>query len=70
MAQYYIAVILKIKNMKNQILSFTLFSVMMLVLSGCAAIEGIFKAGMWSGIFIVVIIVALIFWLISRAGKK
>ena len=56
--------------MKNQKLSLALFSVMMLVLSGCAAIEGIFKAGMWSGIFIVVIIVALIFWLISKAGKK
>ena len=39
-------------------------------LTSCSAIEGIFKAGMWSGIFIVVIVVALIFWLISKAGKK
>jgi len=36
------------------------------LLSSCAAIEGIFKAGMWSGIIMVVIVVALIIWLISK----
>ena len=29
-------------------------------------IEGIFKAGVWSGIIMVVIVVALIIWLISK----
>ncbi len=39
-------------------------------LSGCQAIGDIFKAGMWSGIFIVVLIVAVVIYLISRASKK
>jgi hypothetical protein len=38
--------------------------------SSCEAIAGIFKAGVWVGIIIVVVIIALIFWIISKAGKK
>ncbi|MCA5004231.1 hypothetical protein [Sphingobacterium bovistauri] len=36
------------------------------LLSSCEVIGGIFKAGVWSGIIIVVIVVALIIWLISK----
>ena len=36
------------------------------LLSSCEVIEGIFKAGVWSGIIIVVVVVALIIWLISK----
>lgn len=39
-------------------------------LPSCQVIGGIFKAGMWSGIFIVVLIIALIVYLISRGSKK
>ena len=35
-------------------------------LSSCEVIGGIFKAGVWVGILIVVVIIALIIWLISR----
>lgn len=38
-------------------------------LSSCAAIGGIFKAGIWTGIIGVVIVVALILWLISKSRK-
>jgi len=38
--------------------------------SGCSVVGGIFKAGMGFGILIVVLVVALIIWLISRTGKK
>ena len=38
-------------------------------LSSCDAIAGIFKAGVWVGIVIVVVIVAIIFWLISKGRK-
>ena len=38
--------------------------------SSCQVVEGIFKAGVWVGILIIVVIIALIFWLISKAGKK
>ena len=34
--------------------------------AGCAAIETIFKAGMWVGILIVVVIIGLIFFVISK----
>ncbi|MDQ6902478.1 MAG: hypothetical protein M3139_05630 [Bacteroidota bacterium] len=43
---------------------------MAITLTSCQAIAGIFKAGIWVGIVIVVVIVAIIFWLISKAGKK
>ncbi|SJN20146.1 hypothetical protein FM120_01830 [Sphingobacterium faecium PCAi_F2.5] len=29
-------------------------------------IEGIFKAGVWSGIIIVVVVVALVIWLLAK----
>lgn len=39
--------------------------------AGCAAIETIFKAGMWWGIFLVVLVIGGIFFLISKVfGKK
>ncbi len=37
--------------------------------SSCEAIAGIFKAGMWVGVIIVVLIIALVLWLISKAKK-
>jgi cytosine/uracil/thiamine/allantoin permease len=41
-------------------------------LTSCELVEGIFKAGMWFGVIIVVIILALIIWLISKVfgGKS
>ena len=44
--------------------------VMAISFSSCQAIEGIFKAGVWVGVIAVVVVIALIFWLISKAGKK
>lgn len=35
-------------------------------LTSCDLVEGIFKAGVWSGVIIVVIVLALIIWLISK----
>ncbi|MBY0542407.1 MAG: hypothetical protein K2P75_03325 [Sphingobacteriaceae bacterium] len=41
-------------------------------LTSCELVEGIFKAGMWFGVIIVVIILALVIWLISKVfgGKN
>ncbi|MGN6615632.1 MAG: phosphatidate cytidylyltransferase [Ilyomonas sp.] len=55
--------------MKNTSLSFLLLSFVFL-LSSCAAIGGIFKAGVWTGIIIVAIVVILIIWLLSRGSRK
>ncbi len=38
-------------------------------LSSCEAIAGIFKAGIWVGVIIVVVIIAVVFWLINKARK-
>ena len=50
-------------------LSFFLLSVIIL-LSSCQAIAGIFKAGVWVGVIGVVILVVIILWLVGKASKK
>jgi len=51
-----------------------LFSVLALItmLSSCQAIEGIFKAGVWTGIILVVLVVAVIIFIIAKVtgGSK
>ena len=46
----------------------TVFSVLLLavVASGCSVVGGIFKAGFWSGIIVVVLIVAALLFLVSK----
>lgn len=44
----------------------TVLALAITTLSSCELVEGIFKAGVWSGVIIVVVILALIIWLISR----
>ena len=57
--------------MKKYNLSFVLVLILLITtLSSCEAIAGIFKAGVWFGIIGVVVVIAIIFWLISKAGKK
>jgi len=46
------------------IVFFTIF------LNSCAVIGGIFKAGVWVGILIVVFIISIIIWLVTRSGKS
>lgn len=43
---------------------------MLTLFTSCDAIAGIFKAGMGVGIFIVLAVVGLILYLMSRFGKK
>ena len=54
--------------MKTNML-FTVLMVLCVTLTSCEAIAGIFKAGMWVGVIVVVIIVALVLWLLSKAKK-
>ncbi|QPH38774.1 hypothetical protein [Pedobacter endophyticus] len=35
-------------------------------LSSCELVGGIFKAGVWSGIIIVVVVVALLIWILAK----
>lgn len=46
------------------------FLMMTLFYSSCAAVETIFKVGMWWGIFLVVGIIALIFYIVKKVGGR
>lgn len=49
----------------------TLLSLIAIMFTSCSAIEGIFKAGMGVGIFMVIAVIAVVLYLISRfSGKK
>ncbi|MCS3796286.1 hypothetical protein [Niastella sp. OAS944] len=50
---------------------YLIFVLMTMFYTSCAAIETIFKAGMWWGIILVVGVIALIFFIISKLfGRK
>jgi len=55
--------------MKIQNILELVFISILLTLSGCAVIGGIFKAGVGFGIFLVILVIALIFFVISKVGK-
>ena len=50
-------------------IQYSAFILALLTFSGCDLIASIFEAGVWSGIIIVVLVVALIIWLINRARR-
>lgn len=39
---------------------------LMSLLSSCEVIGGIFKAGMWTGILLIVVVVGVIIWILSK----
>jgi len=53
-------------NFRRLFILLPLFS----ALSSCEVIGGIFKAGVWSGVLIVVLVVALIIFIIAKTSKK
>jgi hypothetical protein len=56
--------------MKQNALMLTGILVMLAMgLTGCELVEGIFKAGFWTAIILVVIVVGIIIWLIGKARK-
>jgi hypothetical protein len=40
------------------------------LLSGCQAIGDIFKAGMWTGVIVVILIVAIVIFIISKLFSR
>jgi len=56
---------------KNIFLNQVFILMLCCMFSSCEAIAGIFKAGVWTGVLLVVGIIALIIFIISKvAGKK
>jgi TRAP-type C4-dicarboxylate transport system permease large subunit len=56
--------------MKKQILFTSTIIIIAILFSSCQAIGDIFKAGVWVGVVIVVAVIALIAFIISKAGNK
>lgn len=56
--------------MKNKIARIVILPMLLILVSSCSVIEGIFKAGMGVGIFIVIIILAVIAFVISKFMKR
>jgi hypothetical protein len=44
--------------------------VILFTASSCDAIEGIFKAGFWSAIILIVLIIAVVLWIMGKTRKK
>jgi len=55
--------------MRNNVVIATLFLAFCAMLSSCQAIGDIFKAGMWVGVIVVVLVVALVLWLIGKMRR-
>ena len=43
-----------------------LLSLALLTLTGCAIVGGIFKAGVWVGILVVVLVLVGVFWILRK----
>lgn len=55
--------------MKHNALIYGSLLMTLSLLSSCEVIGGIFKAGVWVGVIVVVAVIALILWLIGRGRK-
>lgn len=54
--------------MQSKIIRLSLLFLILVTVTSCEVIEGIFKAGMGVGIFIVIAIIAVIVFIISKIG--
>jgi hypothetical protein len=53
--------------MKHSSYFFVLLLLSTLALSGCEVIGDIFKAGVWTGVLLVILVIGLIVWLLTRS---
>jgi hypothetical protein len=56
--------------MKKQMQFILLYILVVILFSSCELVKGIFEAGMGFGIFIVVAVIALIIFILSKLGGK
>jgi hypothetical protein len=53
--------------MKHSLYLFIFLLLSSLALTGCEAIGEIFKAGVWTGVLLVILVIGIIVWLLSRS---
>jgi len=56
----------------KKLMPLALVALVVTTLSSCELVEGIFKAGMWTGVILVVVVVAIVIWLFAKlfGGRK
>ncbi len=54
----------------NRLLFFSLLFSIAILLNSCEVITGVFKAGVWVGVIIVVAVIAVIIYLFTRSGRS
>lgn len=54
--------------MKNRVINMLMLVLVSLTVTSCEVVEAIFKAGMGVGIFIVIAVIAVIVFIISKLG--
>ncbi|WP_343531320.1 hypothetical protein [Pedobacter sp.] len=56
----------------KKLMPLALVALLASTLSSCELVEGIFKAGMWTGVILVVVVVAIIIWIAAKlfGGSK
>jgi hypothetical protein len=64
------AVVGKIKTMKQFLTFFIWFLALAVGLTSCELVGDIFQAGMWTSVIIIVLIVVLILWLVSKFRRR
>lgn len=55
--------------MKSNLILAAMVVLSILSLTSCQAIGDVFKAGMWVGVIVVVLVIALVLWLIGKMRK-
>ena len=53
--------------MKHSSYLFVLLFLFAVALTGCEVIGGIFKAGVWTGVLLVILVIGIIVWLLTRS---
>jgi hypothetical protein len=53
--------------MKQSSYLFVLLLLSAVALSGCEVIGDIFKAGVWTGVLLVILVIGVIVWLLTRS---
>lgn len=54
----------------NRYLALSAIALLTISLSSCEIVGGIFKAGVWTGLILVALVLGLIIFLFTRGGRK
>ena len=54
----------------KKIFFITLSTFLLLMVTGCQVIGGVFKAGMWTGIILVAAVIVVLLWILLKIRKR